>query len=319
MIDGKVANVLTDTSSNAVCRVCKAAPSTMNKIPDLLTRAVQKDTLRYGLSPMHCRIRALEWILHVSYRDVENVRCTRIRLTDEQRDTIKVRKRFIQKHFKSSMGLNIDMPAAGGTGNTDDGNTARRVFHNFIISSQITGFDEEIMEHLGVILDVINSGYAVDAVKFREYTLKIAFAYISKYPWYDMPASMHILLIHGADFITNFMNMPLGALSEEAQESRNKDLKRYRTVNTRKMSRTLCNLDLMHILLTSSDPVISTINEEHVKDRQFKISLREEVINLLETPKDPTEVIHVSDSSDLDNSSDTTNADTDNDSDASEM
>ena len=40
-----------------------------------------------------------------------------------------------------------------------------------------------------------------------------------------MPASIHLLLIHGADIVKN-LSIPLGALSEEAQESKNKDFKR---------------------------------------------------------------------------------------------
>jgi hypothetical protein len=51
-----------------------------------------------------------------------------------------------------------------------------------------------------------------------------------------MPASVHKILIHGAIIITEAM-LPIGQISEEAQESRNKDLKQFREFHARKMSR----------------------------------------------------------------------------------
>jgi len=51
--------------------------------------------------------------------------------------------------------------------------------------------------------------------------------------------------------------LSIGQLSEEAQESRNKDYSNFRENHTRKISRLSTNTDLMHVLLISSDPVIS--------------------------------------------------------------
>lgn len=52
--------------------------------------------------------------------------------------------------------------------------------------------------------------------------------------------------------------IPIGQLSEEAQEARNKESRRYREQFTRKTSRIDTNTDLLHILLISSDPLISS-------------------------------------------------------------
>jgi hypothetical protein len=54
-------------------------------------------------------------------------------------------------------------------------------------------------------------------------------------------------------------NLLLGHLSEEAQESRNKDYKMYRRHHTRKISKININKDLLHVLLISSDSLISSI------------------------------------------------------------
>jgi hypothetical protein len=51
--------------------------------------------------------------------------------------------------------------------------------------------------------------------------------------------------------------LPLGQLSEEAQEARNRDCKKYGEGNTRKCSRRNAAEDLPHMLVLSSDPVIS--------------------------------------------------------------
>ena len=42
---------------------------------------------------------------------------------------------------------------------------------------------------------------------------------------YAMPSSCHMILIHGSDVIETFL-IPIGQLSEEVQEARNKDIKR---------------------------------------------------------------------------------------------
>ena len=82
MIDGKVANVLTETSSNAVCRFCKSTPKIMNDIENVVLRTIHKEALEFGISPMHARIRCLDLVLHVSYRDINGLRCQHVKMTE---------------------------------------------------------------------------------------------------------------------------------------------------------------------------------------------------------------------------------------------
>ena len=70
-----------------------------------------------------------------------------------------------------------------------------------------------------------------------------------------MPASVHKLLIHGAE-IVQYALLPIGQLSEEAQETRHKDFKRIRCENTRKYSRLATNEDILYKLFLTSDPYI---------------------------------------------------------------
>ena len=83
-----------------------------------------------------------------------------------------------------------------------------------------------------------------------------------------MPSSVHKLLIHGAEIINKAL-LPIGQLSEEAQETKHKDLKKFRNTNTRKISRKATNEDLFNRLLLTSDPYISTIRIKSI-DKKTK-------------------------------------------------
>jgi len=68
MIDGKVCNILTETSSSQTCNLCGSTPRIMNQIDMVLQRPLKTDATEFGLSTLHAYIRFMEWLLHVSYR-----------------------------------------------------------------------------------------------------------------------------------------------------------------------------------------------------------------------------------------------------------
>jgi hypothetical protein len=95
-----------------------------------------------------------------------------------------------------------------------------------------------------------------------------------------MSPTVHKILIHGPE-IVSLVLLPIGQLSEEAQESCNKFIKKYRVDNARKCSRTSNIEDVFKRLLVVSDPLISN----HRKLPQKKIrSLSAEAIQLLIEP-----------------------------------
>lgn len=67
MVDGKVAQTVTRTSSMAVCFICKAKPSEMNNLEAIRQRPESEDAFKFGLSPLHARIKFMECILHIAY------------------------------------------------------------------------------------------------------------------------------------------------------------------------------------------------------------------------------------------------------------
>ena len=92
-----------------------------------------------------------------------------------------------------------------------------------------------------------------------------------------MSPTMHKVLIHGAEVITHAI-LPIGQLSEEAAETRNKHFRQYRQNFSRKFSSIDCNIDVLNRLLLSSDPYISSSrSKRHKKTLPFS----KEAVNMM--------------------------------------
>ena len=253
MVDGKITSHLSDTST-ATCDICKAKPKEMNDIDMVSQRSDSVNMFKFGLSTLHAKIRCMECILHIAYRlDFKKWQAK----GEDIKQQLANRKKIIQERFREKMGLLVDV-VKQGAGTTNDGNTARRFFANPQVTSDITGVDTDVINRFRVILQVISCGEFVDVEKFRQYCTATAHRYIELYGWYYMPSSVHKLLLHGADIIEHNNFLPIGKLSEEASEARNKDFKKFRTFHSRKMSRITTNEDVIHNLLISSDPYLSS-------------------------------------------------------------
>lgn len=258
MLDGKVVTAITATPSNASCAICKATPKEMNDMQKLSKKSLVVENFKYGLSSLHAWIRCMECILHIAYRLEYKTWSAR---TDAKKESMTRAKERIQKEFRERVGLLVDYPRQG-SGNSNDGNTARRFFRDPKLTSQITGVDIELIGRFAIILQTLACGIKIDSVKFKQYAKETVHIYLRSYDWFYMPSSVHKILIHGAEIIENFSLIPIGLLSEESQESRNKDVKHYRKFNTRKCNRIATNTDLIHKLLLSSDPYISSLRHK---------------------------------------------------------
>lgn len=188
----------------------------------------------------------------------------------------------------------VDSPKVGGFGNSNDGNTARRFFSNFQESAEILGLNAVHINRAHAILRVISCGFAVDVERFNECSFDTAKILVESYSWYCMPTSIHVVLVHGP-LIVERAPLPIGQLSEEAQESRNKDIKRYREHFTRKCSRESTMTDIFHWLLVRSDPLISSLRSHPPKKNK---SLSSEAINFLTCHNDDLSAALLPDDSD---------------------
>ena len=173
-------------------------------------------------------------------------------------------------------GLRIDIPKAG-SGTTNHGNTERRFFDNVSSTAEILGLNEDLIAKAKFLLQAMSSGFDIDTEKFRLYWLDLANLYIKLYAWYPMPKSIHVILTHGHAIIKT-SPIPIGKLSEDAQEARNKDIRRYREKCSRKFAREKTMEDVFHRLLASSDLLISSLQNYEPKVSK---PLPQEVMELL--------------------------------------
>lgn len=167
------------------------------------------------------------------------------------------RKHQIKSEYKEKMGLLVDV-VRQGFGTYNDGNTARRCFSNAELFAEITGIQITLIKKFHNILQVISAPYAIVVNKFQECAFNTAKYFVEYYGWFYMPASVHKLLIHGKEIINHAL-LPIVQLSEEAQETKHKGFKHFRTYNSRKNARITTNGDTFYRLLLTSDPHISSL------------------------------------------------------------
>lgn len=103
---------------------------------------------------------------------------------------------------------------------------------------------------------------------------------VDKYGWYKMSASVHKLLIHGADII-KALPLPVGLFSEDVLEAAQKEYKSLRLFHARKTSRIHTNTDIVHWMLIASDPIIASHRKGHKKTKK---PFSKEVMELLVMP-----------------------------------
>lgn len=253
MIDGKVCNAITDTKSTQKCYICGATSKEFNNIDEMIAKNVNIDTMEFGLAVLHGWIRFFDCLIHLSYK--LPIKKWQTRCDDEKKIIADTKKR-IQREFKEKIGLIVDQPKPG-FGNSNDGNSARRFFKNAEVSAEITKIDLQLIKNMHTILIVVSSGIEVNIEKFSNFANDTARLFVKNYPWYYMSPTLHKYFIHGPEIIA-LAPLPIGQLTEESQEARNKDFKSYREHFSRKSSRENTIEDVFNRFLLSSDPLISS-------------------------------------------------------------
>lgn len=272
MIDGKTCNILSDQKSSNCCNICGVGPKMINDLQYVKNLPSNDDNYKYGLSTLHCWIRFMEYLLHISY----NLDFKKNSAKGEDKILKAERKKMIQKNLKSKLSLVVDV-VKQGAGTTNTGNVARCFFAKAEAVAEITGLNKNLIGRLGIILQVLACGKDIDCNKFEKYCLDTAELCVNLYPWYNIPPTVHKVLLHGSSIIKHF-GLPIGCLSEEAQEASNKIFRKARAQHSRMISREATNEDIMHYLLISSDPFISSIR---IKQEKKLRDLSPEVKDLL--------------------------------------
>lgn len=261
MVDTKICNDVTSTKSAMTCFICGSTPKTMNNVQLAFQRQPNTDSYKFGISPLHAWIRCFECMLHIAYRI--SFKCWAVQKNTKHMK--EQRKLEIQNEFKDKLSLQVDF-VKQGAGTSNDGNTARKFFANYIISAEITGIDVGLLKRFYIILQVLSSGLKINIEAYRKYTRETAELYVQLYEWYYMPVTVHKILVHGADIIAHNCILPIGHLSEDAQEASHKVFRYVRLHHTRKCSRVASNTDLIKTMLLLSDPVVSSnVNRKNHK------------------------------------------------------
>ncbi|RVE51017.1 hypothetical protein evm_004308 [Chilo suppressalis] len=120
------------------------SPSEMNMLEKISEKPVSTEIYQYGLSTLHAWVRSMDCLIHISYRlDFKTWQAK----DPSSKDSLKGRKLIIQQKFRDEMGLLVDI-VKQGSGNTNDGNTARKFY---------------------VILPILQLSQKIDLKKIREH------------------------------------------------------------------------------------------------------------------------------------------------------
>lgn len=282
IIDGKVYNIIHKTYSQLRCPICKLTSTKFNDLDLAFSTPIDKEAIKNGMSPLHAFIRCLEFLLHLGYKNDPSVRQWRVSKSSNAGKITEDRKKRIQAAIRDRLGLLVDV-VRPRSGTTNDGNTARRVFATYEsrgIFAEILGLSRWLVDDIHVILVAINCGLPIDSVKFGNFCKSLAKKYVEAYTWHPMTTTMHKILIHGQNIIESSA-LPVGLLSEQAGESRNKFWRYDREHHSRKDNRQHTIKDLFQRALESSDPVVSSTRLTRRQKSLKKISLPPPVIEML--------------------------------------
>jgi len=283
LIDGKTLSMLTHTKSMQRCPICDSTPKDFNNLSNIGTDKFRPKltSLVYGVSPLHCWIRFFEFLLKLSYKmDIKSWQARGV----PNKASVEERKKAIQTRMFSELKLRVDFPNSNGSGNSNDGNTARRAFQNWEKFAEILGLRVDIVKDVRTILLTLVSGHDIHPEKFQQFCHLFLQKYISEYGWCFIPVTVHKILIHGAEIIQN-TPLAIGKTSEEASEGVNKKWKRFRERNARRMGRKQNLEDVFMRGLDESDPILSSkAVESSSKFRRVKELPQEVLALLVKTP-----------------------------------
>lgn len=140
-----------------------------------------------------------------------------------------------------------------------------------------------LVSNIEVIWRIMGSKYPINAEKFDKLCKETLEVYLSDAGWFNIPPTIHKILVHGKDII-KACPVPIGWTSEEGSEANNKFIRKFLLHHTRKTSHIDTLTDLFHRLLEISDPVLVTKSCKSQKKEKRKLT--PEMREILAIPKE---------------------------------
>ena len=129
-MDGKVTTMISPiTNATTSCTICGLTCSKLNslRLVEKVAKNLPDDNLKHGLSILHLWIRSMECCLHISYR----MEIKKWQARKEDKEVVKEKQRKVQKELRQALQINVYIPKSGGSGTSNDGNTARTFFKHY--------------------------------------------------------------------------------------------------------------------------------------------------------------------------------------------
>ena len=111
----------------------------------------------------------------------------------------------IIKDYKNDKGLSLFQPRPGGSGTSNDGNTARKVMNDKEYLAKQTGISLELIHRLNIIRIALACTKKKNVEKYQAYCTKTKELYSKELSWYPANPSLHKMFDHCADFLNCFL------------------------------------------------------------------------------------------------------------------
>ena len=287
-IDGKVLCSITGAKTTE-CPICHKSGKELAK-NDGPFEVESTSFLNYGASPLHFGLRAFSTLLKIGYKQDFKQH----RVTKENSSKFEERKLLVKKAFKRELNLIVD--SGSDPGKTLSGNVARKAFENPVVFAQIIGVSPMLVSNLDVIW---RTKYQINGKEFEVFCKQTLSIYMSEVGWYNIPPTIHKILVHGRD-IVDACPVALGLTSEECSEANNKFIRKFLLQHTRKTSHLDKMNDLFHRLMAVSDPCLlsKSFKEKSKKSKQFTPEMKK----LLQIPEQ--DICHSSSEEEVESESD---------------
>ena len=223
-----------------------------------------------SLPILHALMRTFDWALKVLYHRCANLKSWIEHAED--RAVLKGAKEVVQNIVEKKTGIKIDHPdPVGAGGNSNNGNTVRRIFWNRdnrdLLAECAPDEDQELLKsifrYLAIILRLASSDHKINVDKLDIMCKDTATMILNGFNGEIMiPNTLHVLLAHVCALIDANGGYGLKMLSEEPLESNNKYIRQFRENLARKTNQIENLTDVSTRLWIKSDPVVCSLKRE---------------------------------------------------------